>query len=35
MQNDTNKEQLFYDYYQQWIEVYKKGQFGMLQWQNI
>ena len=25
MQNDTNKEQLFYDYYQQWIEVYKRG----------
>ena len=25
MQNDTNKEQHFYDYYQQWIEVYKRG----------
>ena len=24
MQNDVNKTQLFYDYYQQWIEVYKK-----------
>jgi len=25
MQNDVNKTQLFYDYYQQWIEVYKRG----------
>ena len=25
MQSDTDKEQLFYDYYQQWIEVYKRG----------
>ena len=25
MQSDVNKTQLFYDYYQQWIEVYKRG----------
>lgn len=25
MQNDTNKELLFYTYYKQWVEVYKKG----------
>ena len=25
MQNDVNKKQLFYEYYHQWIEVYKRG----------
>lgn len=25
MQQDTSKMQLFYEYYKQWIEVYKKG----------
>ena len=25
MQNSVNKEQLFCEYYQQWIEVYKRG----------
>ena len=25
MQSDVNKTHLFYDYYQQWIEVYKRG----------
>lgn len=25
MQQETDKMQLFYEYYKQWIEVYKKG----------
>ncbi len=25
MQQDTSKMQLFYEYYKQWIDVYKKG----------
>ena len=25
MQNDVNKMELFHEYYQQWIEVYKRG----------
>lgn len=25
MQKDTDKPQLFYEYYRQWIDVYKKG----------
>ena len=25
MQQETEKMQLFYEYYRQWIDVYKKG----------
>lgn len=25
MQNDMDKTQLFYEYYKQWIEIYKRG----------
>ena len=25
MQKDTDKTQLFYEYYRQWVDVYKKG----------
>ena len=25
MQSDMNKTQLFYEYYKQWVDVYKKG----------
>lgn len=35
MQQETDKMQLFYEYYKQWIEVYKKVQSGMPRWQSI
>ena len=35
MQNSVNKEQLFCEYYQQWIEVYKRAQSEKQQWQSI
>lgn len=35
MQQETEKMQLFYEYYRQWIDVYKKEQSGMQRWRSI
>lgn len=35
MQQDIEKMQLFYEYYKQWIDVYKKVQSEKSRWLNI